>query len=148
MTDLHALTSDLRAIRLDATDGPKLKPLRLDEMFLRASRLSTPSPMSAPVRAQSPPRRATVYPLPKPLAEDKPSPLAGLFDYPELLPGVLGCFESPRDLAVLCRVSRGFERVARKRLYESVWVRPCMSLHHEGSVRSRSRGGELPFLGD
>ena len=123
--DVRTLDSELRSIRLD--DGPKLQPFRLDKMFLRARQWKGSAPQVGPIRRPpSPPRRAAVFPLPKPLPHGSAvSPLAGLFDYPELLPLVLKDFDQARDLVVLSRVNRAFCKIARRRLYEHVWVRPC-----------------------
>lgn len=128
--DLHSLDEDLRQIALD--NGPQ--PLRLDRVFNRARRWkpspTAVSPTEAP-RPPSPPRARRIFPLPRPLPEDQAtSPLSGLFDYPELLPLVLDQFERPSEWAVLARVSRSWCALARKRLYEHVWVRPWESSPH------------------
>jgi hypothetical protein len=122
------INEEFRHIRLD--DGPRLRPLGLDKMFTRVEKwgLAHPSPSpstSQPTRPASPPRRRGIYPLPRP--QEGISPLGGLFDYPELLPLVLSHFDHPRDLAVLARVCSSWCKIARRRLYESVWVRPCTS---------------------
>ena len=130
------LESDLRAITLDASDNAPPKTLRLEEMFTRVqawgdahrSRLHQPdedSPSST--RPSSPthePRQP--YPLPMPLEQQTlgVSPIAGIIAYPELLPLVVGHFEHPRELAVLCRVSRDVQHLAQKKLYERIWIRP------------------------
>jgi hypothetical protein len=124
------IDEEFRHIRLD--DGPRLRPLGLDKMFTRVEKwgLAHPSPSpstSQPTRPPSPPRRRGIYPLPRP--QEGISPLGGLFDYPELLPLVLSHFDHPRDLAVLARVCSSWCKIARRRLYESVWVRPCKSLY-------------------
>jgi hypothetical protein len=67
------------------------------------------------------------------------SPLAGLFEYPELIPHVLAEFEQPKDLAVLCRVSKAFDWLVRRRLYEHIWIRPW----EENCHYKVSRGVEL-----
>jgi hypothetical protein len=125
MDDIHIMDEELRSIRLDASDSPKVQPLRLDKMFLRAGQWKTTSTPSPVIRPPSPPRRGAIFPLPKPLEGRSVSPLAGLFGYAELVPHVLEWFEHPRDLAVLCRVSKEFCAIARRKLYESIWVRPC-----------------------
>jgi hypothetical protein len=129
MDDVDA---EFRHIQLDP--GPRLQPLRLDRMFVRAQEWgesqpkSTPSSSSSIIRAPSPgpARHRTIFPLPKPHACAE-SPIGGLFDYPEFLPLILGHFEHPRELAVLARVCRSWCEFARKRLYEHIWVRPCTS---------------------
>lgn len=68
--DLNTLDEELRAIRLD--DGPKLQPLRLDQMFLRARQWREAHPESASIstpiyRPPSPRRYPRIYPLPLPL---------------------------------------------------------------------------------
>ncbi|WVQ95692.1 hypothetical protein IAU59_002790 [Kwoniella sp. CBS 9459] len=133
--ELLNLDAELRAIRLD--DGPRLIPLRLDKMFLRARQWHAAHPSShvpEPIeRPPTPPRQAKVYPLPRPLStkgksralpEGRVSPLSKLFEYPELVPSVLEHFDQPRDLAKICRVSREWCRIGRRRLYEHVWIRP------------------------
>ncbi|OCF33621.1 hypothetical protein I316_04695 [Kwoniella heveanensis BCC8398] len=138
--ELLNLDAELRAIRLD--DGPRLIPLRLDKMFLRARQWHAahpPSHIPEPVqRPPTPPRQARVYPLPRPLPpskgksvvgaenenDDDVSPLSKLFEYPELVPSVLEHFDQPRDLAKICRVSREWCRIGRRKLYEHVWIRP------------------------
>ncbi|KAK6906564.1 hypothetical protein L486_07821 [Kwoniella mangroviensis CBS 10435] len=138
---LHDLDAELRAIRLD--DGPRLQPLRLDKMFLRARQWHAANPRSyaseSLYRPPTPPKSAPIYPLPKPLlSQSKPqakgkeregkeegvSPLSALFDYPELIPLVLDSFDQPRDLARISRVSKEWNRIARKKLYKHIWVRP------------------------
>jgi hypothetical protein len=107
--ELHHLDTELRAIQLYANEA--------------WASTSAPAPIARP---PSPPRRAAIFPLPKPMEGDRQtSPLGGLFEFPELIPHVLEWFEYPRDLAVLCRVSKGFNGVARKKLYQNIWVRPC-----------------------
>jgi hypothetical protein len=123
------IDEEFRHIRLD--DGPRLRPLGLDKMFTRVEKwgLAHPSPSpstSQPTRPPSPPRRRGIYPLPRP--QEGISPLGRLFDYPELLPLVLSHFDHPRDLAVLARVCSSWCKIARRRLYENIWVRPCRSL--------------------
>jgi len=125
------IDEEFRHIRLD--DGPPLRPLGLDKMITRVENwgLAHPSASpstSQPLRPPSPPRRRGVYPVPRP--QEGVSPLGGLFDYPELLPLVLGHFDHPRDLAVLARVCSSWCKIARRRLYESIWVRPCTSFSH------------------
>ncbi|KAK8850569.1 hypothetical protein IAR55_004487 [Kwoniella newhampshirensis] len=147
---LHTIDDELRAIRLD--DGPKLQPLRLDKMFLRARQWRPPAAASSSSsnqiehieRSPTPPRHTKIYPLPLPLpiasSTSQPqdtmhetveetrlagvSPLSKLFQYPELVPSVLEHFDQPKDLAIAARVCRDWCRIARKRLYEYVWVRP------------------------
>lgn len=129
MGDLHDLDSDLRNIRVD--DGRRFQPLRLEQMFSRAEAYGRKrqAARSAPiVRPSSPPRRAAVIALPLPLGEGQAvSPLGGLFDYPELLPYVLKNFERPQELATLARVNKAFCRLVRRKLYATIWVRPCQS---------------------
>jgi hypothetical protein len=126
--ELHHLDSELRAIQLYANEAPRLQPIRLgiDKMFLRAHQWASTSAPAPIARPPSPPRRAAIFPLPKPMEGGaQTSPLGGLFEFPELIPHVLEWFEHPRDLAVLCRVSKSFNSVARKKLYQNIWVRPC-----------------------
>jgi len=121
------INEDLRHIQPD--EVPRLRHSDLDKMFTRAHEwgLAHPTPSSSqPTRAPSPPRRKAVYPLPK--ARDGVSPLGGLFDYPELLPLVLRHFDHPRELAVLARVCRSWCKIARRKLYEKIWIRPCADL--------------------
>jgi len=123
------IDEEFRHIRLD--DGPRLRPLGLDKMFTRVEKwgLAHPSPStSQPARPASPPRHRGIYPLPR--FQEGISPLGGLFDYPELLPLVLSHFDHPRDLAVLAKVCSSWCKIARRRLYESIWVRPCTSFSY------------------
>ncbi|WVF68162.1 hypothetical protein IAT40_002927 [Kwoniella sp. CBS 6097] len=134
--ELLNLDAELRAIRLD--EGPRLIPLRLDKMFLRARQWHAANPSAhvpEPIeRPPTPPRQAKVYPLPKPLShnkgkgrvmlDDAVSPLSRLFQYPELVPSVLEHFDQPKDLAKICRVSKEWCRIGRRRLYAHVWIRP------------------------
>ena len=126
--DLHHLDEDLRQIALD--NGPQ--PLRLDRVFNRARRWKPTASVLTSTEAQrppSPPRARRIYPLPRPVPSGQSiAPLAGLFDYPELLPLVFDQFERPSEWAVLARVSRTWCTLAQKRLYEHVWVRPCRYL--------------------
>lgn len=129
-SDLHAIDAQLRAIRVD--DGPPRKPLLLDKMFMRAIQWSGSSKMyqsdeSSTPPPPSPPRQPEIYPLPLGIPERSygPSPLSMLFRYEELVPLVLENFDKPSDWAKLCRVSKGWCGIGRKRLYEHVWVRPC-----------------------
>jgi hypothetical protein len=122
------INEEFRHVRID--DAPRIRPLGLDRMFTRVQQWgeSHPTPSTSttqPVRAPSPPRRRAIYPLPH--AREGISPLGGLFDYPELLPLVLAHFEHPRELAVLARVCSSWCRIARKKLYENIWIRPCQS---------------------
>ncbi|WWC72622.1 uncharacterized protein I206_106585 [Kwoniella pini CBS 10737] len=138
---LHDIDAELRAIRLD-DDRPRLQPLRLDKMFLRARQWHAANPRSyasEPIfRPPSPPKYPPIYPLPHPLLPSKSkgkekeqntdesliSPLSALFEYPELIPLVLDNFDQPRDLATISRVSKEWNRIARKKLYRHIWVRP------------------------
>lgn len=118
------LPDDLRSIRLD--DGRRLQPLRLDAMFDRASNWRKSSQAGPSTRAPSPPRKSRVYPLPKAMdAGVEVSPLAGLFEYPELVPQVLKWFDRPAELATIARVNQEFLGIARKQMYASIWIRPC-----------------------
>ncbi|WWD20751.1 hypothetical protein CI109_105227 [Kwoniella shandongensis] len=136
---LRTIDDELRAIRLD--DGPKLVPLRLDKMFLRARQWRPPTTNGASSsstamndrnvqveRPPTPPRSTIIYPLPLPLPANTKevtiSPLWKLFQYPELVPSVLEHFDQPKDLAIVARVCKDWCRIARKRLYEYIWVRP------------------------
>ncbi|WRT70742.1 uncharacterized protein IL334_007741 [Kwoniella shivajii] len=145
-TMLHGLDAELRAIRLD--DGPRLQPLRLDKMFLRARQWHAANPKSyasEPIyRPPSPPKLPPIYPLPQPLPihlvsssssipqngdkrkerENGVSPLSQLFEYPELIPLVLDNFDQPRDLANICRVNKEWYSIIRKKLYNHIWIRP------------------------
>ncbi len=127
LDDLHTIDDSLRSIHVD--DGRRLKPLLLDKMFNRATQWKGSSPQIRPIiRPPSPPRRPTVFPLPQPLpAQEKISPLGGLFDYPELLPLVLREFDQTRDLVILARVNKAFCKLVQRKLYAHVWVRPCTS---------------------
>lgn len=126
------LSTELRSLHVD----PPRQPLLLDKMFHRATRwqsniasgstgAATMAPSSSRLKAPE------VYPLPLPLSpaeeqgEDHASPLAPLFDYPELLPHVLKWFERPAEMATLARVSRTFQEIVYKRLYGQIWIRPC-----------------------
>lgn len=121
--EIHSLDSDLRSIRLG--DEPKLQPLRLEEMFTRATQWQGTAPAPGPIlRPPSPKKQQDVYPLPKPM--DGISPLGGLFDYPELVPLILKHFERPEEWVVLARVNRAFCGIVRKKLYNHVWIRPCV----------------------
>ncbi|WWC92354.1 uncharacterized protein L201_007311 [Kwoniella dendrophila CBS 6074] len=140
---LNDLDAELRAIRLD--DGPRLQPLRLDKMFLRARQWHAANPRSyasEPIyRPPSPPKFPPIYPLPQPLSTSTKgkqkslddgeigggieiSPLSSLFEYPELIPLVLDNFDQPRDLAIISRVNTEWNRIARRKLYHHVWIRP------------------------
>jgi hypothetical protein len=132
MEDLNTIDDSLRSIRLDASDAPRIKTLSLDKMFSRAHAWSVPS-IAGPsiIRAPSPPRRRPIYPLPQPLEGGEISPLAALFEYTDLIPLVLGEFEHPKEMAILCRVSKGFDHLVRRRLYEHVWIRPWEEHCHE-----------------
>ncbi|ORX40973.1 hypothetical protein BD324DRAFT_612737 [Kockovaella imperatae] len=125
LDDLHHIDDSLRSIQYD--DGRRYQPLRLDKMFARATSW-TSTPQVGPIqRPPTPPRRtAMIYPLPQPLQEINKgvSPLGKLFQYPELVPNILKCFDRPRELATLALVNREFCRLARKRLYEILWIRP------------------------
>ncbi|WVR08647.1 hypothetical protein IAU60_005704 [Kwoniella sp. DSM 27419] len=123
--ELSGLDAELRAIRLD--EGPRLVPLRLDQLEDRTRRWHAANPTissrsEAVYRPPSPPRESRIYPLP--LKTDGVSPLAGLFQMPELVPLILDSFDKPRDLAKICRVSREWCHIGRRRLYEHVWIRP------------------------
>lgn len=161
--DLHTLDEELRAIRVD--DGPKLQPLRLDQMFLRARQWREAHPEAASIstpiyRPPSPRRYPQVYPLPLPLPTSSStgaieqesagrkdgekggggsgaSPLAGLFRYPELVPLVLDHFDRPSDLAKICRVSREWYTFGAKKLYEQIWIRPCKYRSQKSGLRCR-----------
>lgn len=122
MDDIELISDELRHINVDLV---RHQPLRLDKMFLRATEWRAASEASSSVkRAPSPPRPAATYPLPKP-CNDGVSPLAGLFDYPELIPHVLKWFERPAELGILARVNRTFCDIVRKKLYGHIWIRPC-----------------------
>ncbi|OWZ59804.1 hypothetical protein C356_00716 [Cryptococcus neoformans c45] len=139
-SDLHVIDAQLRAIRVD--DGPPRKPLLLDKMFMRAVQWSGPSKMpqrdgSLTPPPPSPPRQPKIYPLPLGIPEESynPSPLSMLFRYEELVPLILENFDKPSDWANLCRVSKEWCRIGRKRLYEHVWVRPWEDGPHVKLVR-------------
>jgi hypothetical protein len=123
-----SIDEELRHIQLD--NGPRLQPLGLDRMISRVHQWAESHPStsstSSTIRAPSPIRRRAVYPLPRP--QEGVSPLGGIFDYPELLPLVLMHFEHPRELAVLARVCRSWCKLARRKLYDHIWVRPCESM--------------------
>lgn len=156
MDDLHHLDDSLRSIRLDATDTSRAQQLSLDKMFSRAhawhdrvqaSRCAALGPDSV-VRPASPPRNRPIHPLPRPLEGSVGiSPLAKLFEYPELIPHVLDEFHHPREMAVLCRVSKGFERLVRKRLYDYIWVRPWEENCHSKVSESFDRRSPRIFAG-
>ncbi|KAK4688478.1 hypothetical protein P7C73_g1620, partial [Tremellales sp. Uapishka_1] len=114
---------DLRSISIDVM--PKIKPLKIDEMFTNATRWSSSTPVVMH-RPPSPPRKPRILPLPNPLrdADQGVSPLAGLFEHHELLPLVMVHFEHPRELASLARVNKAFCEYAQKKLYQNIWVRP------------------------
>ena len=145
---MEDLQGDLGQIRLH--DPPRPTSLQLDRMFDRvtawaarqpprsfksgghASTTSGGTTIGELVEAEQGPSGSSQvrrpYPLPRRSRAEqrgKPSPLEGLFDYPELTPMILDKFEHPRDLAVLARVSKGWCGLVRRRLYEHVWVRPC-----------------------
>lgn len=104
---------------------PQRRPLGLDKMFLRARNWKHGTP-SAPIRPPSPPPGEVHLALPAPLHEgDMVSPLAGLFQYPELVPLVLEELKRPGELATAARVCSQWNMIARRRLYANVWVRPC-----------------------
>jgi hypothetical protein len=120
----NGIDDSLRSIRLDASDA-RNGLLSLDKMFSQAHAWSVTSQAGpSTARPASPPRYMPVYPLPKPLEGKTISPLAALFDFPELIPHVLCEFEHPREMAVLCRVNKAFDHLVRRRLYDHVWVRP------------------------
>ncbi|ORY31235.1 hypothetical protein BCR39DRAFT_527024 [Naematelia encephala] len=124
-TDVNHLDEQLRLITIG--DEPRYAPLRLDRMFLRARQWKVSTPQVEPVlRPPSPPRKTVVFPLPVPLRADQGdrSPLAGLFDHPELLPLVLQHIERPSELVTLAKVSWQWCILARNKLYEHVWIRP------------------------
>lgn len=138
------INEEFRHIRLD--NEPR-RPLGLDKMFTRVEKwgLANASPStSQPTRGSSPPRRHHVLPLPRP--REGVSPLGGIFDYPELLPLVLGHFDHPRELAVLARVCRSWCKIARRKLYESIWVRPCASLSQGRADRIGEDGCHTKFV--
>ncbi|WVQ85859.1 hypothetical protein IAT38_008027 [Cryptococcus sp. DSM 104549] len=127
------LDTDLRSIQLDAL--PRLQPLRLDRMFLRARNWANQLERTAQeptTRAPSPAPAPRIYPLPFPLDDEVEnegekagvSPLAKLFTFEDLAPSVLEHFEQPRELAVICRVCKAWCKFGRKKLYNHVWVRP------------------------
>jgi len=123
--DIETMSSDLRAMRVEEL-APRYRPLQLDRMFTRAQNWKTTSRPPPVIRAPSPPRPRTVFPLPNPMREgERVSPLGGLFDFPELLPQVLRHFDQPKELVVLARVNKAFCSLARRKLYDHVWVRPC-----------------------
>nr|XP_018259775.1 uncharacterized protein I303_07845 [Kwoniella dejecticola CBS 10117]OBR81933.1 hypothetical protein I303_07845 [Kwoniella dejecticola CBS 10117] len=115
-------------------------------MFLRARQWHAANPRSyasEPLyRPPSPPRYPPIYPLPLPLAQSRSpsadkgkskaidssqegiSPLSALFEYPELIPLVLENFDQSRDLAKISRVCKEWNRIARRKLYSHIWVRP------------------------
>ncbi|WVQ70645.1 hypothetical protein IAR50_000167 [Cryptococcus sp. DSM 104548] len=145
--DLHHLDDQLRAIRID--DGPRLQPLRLDKMFLRAHQWRGPTTNATNITTHqtappTPPREPPIYPLPKPyspsaaapndssanLATNEASPLAALFQYAELVPLVLENFHQPKDLAKICRVCKEWCSIGRKQMYSHVWVRPWEEAPH------------------
>lgn len=141
MTSGGEIDQDLRAIG-GARDLPRPKSLHIDAMFDRASSSTWRKYASGPSPAVRPPSPTSrliaglhAYPQPLPLpltvheGEHGPSPLAKLFEYHELVPLVLQWLDRPGELAVLCRVSREFEYIARRRLYQHVWVRPCTFDH-------------------
>jgi hypothetical protein len=128
--DLQAIDSDLRSIHLH--EAPRFKPLDLDKMFRRAQEWGEAHPIAkSPPRPPSPTRKAQAnFPLPQPLAHGLDiSPLEGLFAHAELVPLVLQWFERPKELAVLARVNKEFLGIARKKLYQNIWIRPCLSFH-------------------
>ena len=130
MANVQTISDELRSIRID--DGPRYQPLQLDKMFLRAGQWqNAPSNPHDQLQPPSPPRRRTVFPLPRPLTEGHRglSPLSGLFEYPELIPHVLKWFERPGELATLARVNHTFYGIVSKALYQNVWIRPCESLN-------------------
>lgn len=104
---------------------PPRRALGLDKMFLRATHWKGGGP-SAPVRTPSPPASAAVLALPAPLRPGtRVSPLSGVFEYADLLPLVLQHLQRPAELAAATRVCRAWSHIARKHLYEHIWVRPC-----------------------
>lgn len=126
------IDSDFRHIQLDDT-GP-FRSLQVDKLFLRAHQwrsqnhgeAESSTAQSREHRPPSPVRKRQVYPLPLP-NKSAESPLGGLFDYPEITPLVLSHFDHPRDFVNLARVCKSWTWIVRKRLYEHIWVRPCMS---------------------
>ena len=125
LDDLHQIDDSIRSIQYD--DGRRYQPLRLDKMFARATDWKSTSQVGPVLRPPTPPRRNMVYPLPLPLEERENgvSPLSRIFEYPELVPNVFKFFDRPPELATLALVSRSFCDLARKKLYHSLWIRPC-----------------------
>ncbi|TXT05911.1 hypothetical protein VHUM_03672 [Vanrija humicola] len=112
---------DLGGIRVDRPP----RPLGLDRIFARAERWKQGAP-SAPVRTPSPPPSAVTLALPAPLADGAgASPLGELFAYPDLVPLVLGHLSRPGELATAALVCRDWRRIATRKLYRDIWVRPC-----------------------
>lgn len=65
LDDFHTMDSELRSIRVD-DDVPKLQPLRLDAMFLRAHRWKVSAPQVEPIlRPPSPTPPSSCPPTPK-----------------------------------------------------------------------------------
>ncbi|RXK41989.1 hypothetical protein M231_00710 [Tremella mesenterica] len=127
--DLHTLDESLHHLHLDIP----YQPLRLDKMFLRASQWRQHSQVPATPQPPSPIRKHKVYPLPRP--QQGVSPLGGLFHYTELIPCILDGFEHPREWTVLARINRTVGELARKSLYEHVWVRPWEADPHTKLVK-------------
>jgi hypothetical protein len=147
MIDVNGIDDSLRSIRLDALDAPRPTSLSLDKMFSRAHAWSLRHQCKAGpsvIRPPSPLRKRPIHPLPRPLEGTDVSPLAGLFHYPELIPHVLREFEQPKEMAVLCRVSKAFDWIIRRKLYEHVWVRPWEENCHV-KVSSDGSGAEASW---
>lgn len=119
------LDSDTRGLfRSYETVIPARRPLGLDKMFSRAEHWKHRAGPSAPVRPPSPPPGAGHLALPAPLVGRDVSPLAELFNYPDLVPEVLAQLQRPGELAVAARVCKVWAKIARRRLYRDIWVRP------------------------
>ena len=132
LDDLHHIDDSIRSIQYD--DGRRYQPLRLDKMFDRATNWKSTPQVGPIARPPTPPRRNLIYPLPLPLKETQEiSPLSRLFEYPELVPSVFKHFDRPNELATLALVNKEFCELARKKLYKSLWIRPCRLSESEHS---------------
>lgn len=118
MEDVAGELHDLGAIQIE----PLRRPLGLDKMFARAGTWRSGQGEFLHREASPPPPDA---PLALPLASTADtSPLARLFEYPELVPCVLEQLSRPSHIASAMRVCKTWEHHLKKALYREVWVRP------------------------
>jgi len=138
MSEHDDLSEELSTERRSLHVDPPRQRLLLDKLFDRATRWQSnlaPGSTGAAAAVPSSSRLVApeVYPLPLPMTSrggesEQVSPLAPLFEYPELLPQVLKWFERPAEMATLARVSRTFQEIVYKGLYGQIWIRPCESI--------------------